>query len=168
MRENNDIPRKRHFEQSRHSIHPQHSGQLEENEDHDVKRNGKNRQELGGNDCGSYKHRSPQGPPETPRPQVQQFDHNPILFQNQPTEQGTNNLSPSNLNRHELYSRYRFKRGSKLKSYLADKNIAGRNNHLLIEILVVIKDTIIQQMLYDPTNRAMIICNDRLPDTLCG
>ena len=99
IQENNEIPRKRYFEQSRHSIHHQHSGQLEENEDQDVKWNGKNRQELGGNDHGSYKHRSPQGSPATPRPQVQQFDHNPIIFQNQLTEQGTDNLSPSNLNR---------------------------------------------------------------------
>ena len=46
-KENNDIPTKKHFEPSKQSIHPQK--QLEENEDHDVKRNGKNRQELGGN-----------------------------------------------------------------------------------------------------------------------
>ena len=51
---------------------------------------------------------------------------------------------------------------------MADKNIVGRNNHLLIEILVVIKDTIIQQRLYDPKNRAMIMCNASLADTLGG
>ena len=108
-RENNDIPRKGYSEQPRYSFHHQHSEQLE-HEDHDVRRNGKNRQELGGNDRGSYKHRSPQGPPETQRPQVQQSDHNTTLFQNQPTEQRiqSNNLSQSNLNRYELYSRYRF------------------------------------------------------------
>ena len=80
-------------------------------------------------------------------PQLQQFNHNPILFQNQPTDQGTDNLSPSNLNRYELYSR------SKLRAYLADKNIARKSNHLLIEI---------QQQLYDPKNKAVVMCNPSL------
>ena len=46
-RENNDIPRKGYSEQPRYSFHHQHSEQLE-HEDHDVRRNGKNRQDLGG------------------------------------------------------------------------------------------------------------------------
>ena len=94
--------------------------------------NGKNRQELAGNDRGM--------------------------------DQGTENLSPSNLNRYEVYSRYRFKKGSKLRAYLADKNIARKINHLLIKILVVIKDTV----LHDPKNKAAVMCNPSLADTHGG
>ena len=99
MTEEDDIAIKKDAEKSKQSLQP--LKQLEESEDHDVKRNGKNQHEPGGNDRGSYKHRAPQGPPQAPQPppQRQQFDANPILFQNQQINQGTDNLSPANLNK---------------------------------------------------------------------
>ena len=37
-----------------------------------------------------------------------------------------------------------------------------------MEILVVFNDTVIQQQLYDPKNKAVVMCNPSLADTLGG
>ena len=157
---------KKDAEKSRQSL--QQLKQLEESEDHDVKRNGKNQQELGGNDRGSYKHRAPQGPPQAPQPppQRQQFDANPSYCKicKQIKEQTIyHQLTSTNTSCTEDK---KFKRGSKLRAYLSDNNIARKSNYLLIEILVVIKDTVIQQQLYDPKNKAVVMCNPSLSETL--
>ena len=165
-KEINGISIKKDAEPIKQSIQPRK--QLEESEDHDVKRNGKNRQELGGNDRGSYKHRSPQGPPQVPQPppKQQQFDYNPILFQlSKQIKKQTIYLQLTSTNMSCIQDTDS-KKGSKLRAYLSDKNIARRSNHLLIKIVVVIKDTVIQQRLFDPKNNAVVMCNPSLAETL--
>ena len=86
----------------------------------DISREGKNRIELGGNDK-SYKHRSPQD---------QQQDQD--LNQQQNQDQNEQYLTPIELNKCALYSKYRFKSQSALKAYLLNKTKTTQNYYMLI------------------------------------
>ena len=111
---------------------------------HDISKDGKNRIELGGND-NSYKHRSPQD---------QQQDQD--LNQKQNQYQNKQYLTPIDLNKCALYSKYGFKSQSVLKAYLLNETKTTKNYYMLIEIMEDLKVIIRQEKLYDPRNISVI------------
>ena len=110
---------------------------------HDTSKDGKNRVELGGNDT-SYKHRLVQD-----QDQNQQQNQNQQENQYQRQNRAQDYLSPFELNTCVLYSKYKFKQHSELKTYLVNKTKEKKYYYLLVEILEVLKETIRLEELYD-------------------
>ena len=104
---------------------------------HDTSKDGKNRVELGSNDT-SYKHRSPQ----------EQQNQNQHQNQHQRQNQAQEYLTPFELNKCVLYSKYKFKQHSELKIYLVNKTKEKKYYYLLIEILEALKEIIRLEELY--------------------
>ena len=75
-------------------------------------------------------------------------------------------LTPIEMNKCMLYSKYRFKPQSKLKVYLFNKTKIKKNYYMLIEIMEKLKMIIRFEKLYDPKNPSIIICDSDLENVL--
>ena len=73
----------------------------------------------------------------------------------------------SELNYKLLNTSFLFKPGSKLRDFLLEKGgIINKKYHLLLEIMIGLKDIIKEEILFDIGNPRIILCSPSLEDSL--
>ena len=82
------------------------------------------------------------------------------------SEMKTNVSLPVVLNHHLLNSKVRFRPQAKLKSFLVQKTGADKELYFLKDLLIMLKEVIRKEGLYDPGNPSVIICSSELETAL--
>ena len=70
------------------------------------------------------------------------------------------------LNHYLLHTMFEFKPASKLNNFLISKTGVNKSYYSLIDILLILRDVIKRESLFDPGNVSVIFCSGELEDTL--